>query len=221
MNDETQSPLQQPYTVIEWFTHEIGWMVNRQRELAQAAESGDAKERIGELTQDVEAAWQETQRRWGEVKGTPVVMADVRELAMLVGGKNPRQPTYAPPTGRDADRCRELLGLLERHAGDVAATGDGKPSRRQTQRRPVKPDRPNAQAPAEATAMTPNEQALIDVLTDEGQTGPDLAAKLARQGFDKIGEPEISRMAKRPHMKARGVRHRNRAGYFLLKPPPI
>jgi hypothetical protein len=69
----------------------------------------------------------------------------------------------------------------------------------------------------EVVALTPNEQAFFDVLTDEGQTGPDLVAKLIRQGIRTIDETAISKMAKRPHMEARGVRHRQKAGYYLIR----
>lgn len=65
-------------------------------------------------------------------------------------------------------------------------------------------------------ALTPKEQAFLDELNDEGQTGPDILAKLARRGigFDKSA---ISTMSKRPQMIARGVRHRHGAGYYRVK----
>jgi len=67
----------------------------------------------------------------------------------------------------------------------------------------------------ERVPLTPNEQAFFDLLTDEGQTGPDLAAALARGGITSIGKEEISKMAKLPHLKARGVNHRKGAGYYV------
>lgn len=68
-------------------------------------------------------------------------------------------------------------------------------------------------------ALTPQEQAFFDLLNEEGQTGPDIIAALGRQGIGNIDESALGKMAKRPHMHARGVRHRKGAGYYKIAPP--
>lgn len=83
--------------------------------------------------------------------------------------------------------------------------------------KPPMPDAGDGADATEAVALTPNEQYFVDLLTEEGQTGPDLAAKLARQGITTIGESEISKMAKRQSLMARGVRHRKGAGYYRIQ----
>jgi len=124
-----QSPLEQPYNAIDWFIHAVGSMVERQRELAKATARHDTRERIGQLMVDVEEAWQELQPRWGAVNDTPEVLADVCELAILVGGQtpvggrgpHPATPTYEPPTGGDAARYNELMARLAKHSVELKA----------------------------------------------------------------------------------------------------
>jgi hypothetical protein len=65
-------------------------------------------------------------------------------------------------------------------------------------------------------ALTPDEQAFLDALTDEGQSGPDLVAKLLRDRMGKWDESKISKMWKRPKLHARGVRHEKKAGYYRI-----
>lgn len=74
--------------------------------------------------------------------------------------------------------------------------------------------------PPESLPLTPNEQAFFDVLTPEPKLGKDILAELNREGFTNFDEVSISRMAKRPHLIARGVRHRRGAGYYKFIPIP-
>jgi hypothetical protein len=65
-------------------------------------------------------------------------------------------------------------------------------------------------------ALTPNELAIFDALTEEPMTGGDLLAKLAREGITNLDESALSRTCRRPPLRARGVRHRRRAGYYKI-----
>lgn len=72
--------------------------------------------------------------------------------------------------------------------------------------------------PPETIALTENEKTFLATLTNEGQTAKEIAGKIARKGIPcSIGEAEISKMAKLPHLIARGVRHRKGAGYYVVK----
>jgi hypothetical protein len=65
-------------------------------------------------------------------------------------------------------------------------------------------------------ALTPNEQAIFDELSETPMSALDIVAKLARQGIANLDDSALSRACKRPQMRARGVRHRRGAGYYKL-----
>lgn len=71
----------------------------------------------------------------------------------------------------------------------------------------------------EIVAMTPNEEAVFDELSEAPQLGADIVAALARKGITTIDAPQLSKICKRKHMAQRGIRMRRGAGYYITKTP--
>ena len=78
----------------------------------------------------------------------------------------------------------------------------------------------DAAADSALIALTPNELAIFDELSDEPKTGADIVSALVRQGITSIDTSALSRACNRPAMKARGVRNRKGAGYYKIAPAP-
>jgi hypothetical protein len=114
------------------------------------------------------------------------------------------------------DRLAAIAARLSAAAAELARVAEALGSAPPVGRQVVRP------APRDEAALplSANEQALFDALTERPQLGKDLARVLLLRGHGGIGEPEISKLARLPQLRARGVRHRKRVGYYLSNYAP-
>jgi hypothetical protein len=145
---------------------------------------------------------------------------DHRRLHMLAAGVAPMLAKVARRVGVSLDNF--LLWIAEVGHDQLTAKPNGKTLARWKRGwllagvdlqvlAVALPDSPPTPLP-----LTRNEAAFVGLLTCEGQTGEQLAATLARRGFAGLGPNEISRISKRPHLQAMGVRHRRGSGYYVV-----
>jgi hypothetical protein len=135
--------------------------------------------------------------------------ADIEELNRLYKGDprglaralSERFPSQNPGVMLTPEKRKELLAVADLPPDPVAS--------------PV----PTTTDDPALLALTPNEQAIFDELSESPMPARDIVAALARNGIKGIDAPALSRACKRKHMKSRGVRVRKGAGYYKITPP--
>lgn len=120
-------------------------------------------------------------------------------------GPKPSLKATKIPGGSEANAALlDAISMLARRARlDAHPPSGGEGTRRKLRGKPLKP-------------LTANEEVLFDALSTDPQTGPDIVARLLRDGYRNFNCSMISRMCKKEKpLWRRGVRHRKGAGYYL------